>query len=280
VRWLVVARGAERWHTNIDRASGVLALTGYAVQTGELGGDFSFKVSLDDKELLAGLVKPGSGPVTASKTVPLSGLKAGTAELVEFARELNKPGRLYYAMNLRYLTPAKDVEALNRGFAISHEYTTLADPSKPVTTVKTGDTVRVKVTVLTPADRNYVVVEDMLPAGLEPVDTRLKSVDVKLKAQLDAERTAEAKKRAGAASKGLYFAPWYHWYYSPWQHVDVRDDRTVLFADRLGKGVYEYIYYARATTPGDYFVAPSHVEETYFPESFGRSDSGRLVVTD
>jgi hypothetical protein len=277
VRWLVVARGADKWRTNIDRATGVLALTGFAVQTNELGGDYSFKVSLDDRELMAGLVKPGQPPVTESKTVPLSGMKAGTAALVEFARELGKPGRLYYTMNLRYVTPAKDVEALNRGFAISHEYTALGDPAKPVTSVKLGDTVRVKVTVLAPADRKYVVVEDMLPAGLEPVDTRLKSIDPKLKAQLEADRAGAAKKRAGGKGDG-YFAPWFAWYYSPWQHVDVRDDRTVLFAERLAKGVYEYIYYARATTPGDFFVAPAHAEETYFPETFGRSDSGRFVV--
>jgi len=39
------------------------------------------------------------------------------------------------------------------------------------------------------------------------------------------------------------------------------------------------VYYARATTPGDFFVAPAHAEETYFPEVFGRSDSSRFVVT-
>lgn len=280
VRWLVVARGAEQWRTTIDRALGVLALTGYAAQTGELGGNYSFKVSLDGKELMAGLVKPGEAAVSASKTEPLSGMRAGEVALVEFAREMGKPGRLYYTMNLRYVTPAKEVEALNRGFAISHEYTSLEDPSKPVSRVKLGDTVRVKVTVLTPADRNYVVIEDLLPAGLEPVDTRLKVVDPKLKVQLEADRAAAAKRRAGSGGKESYFAPWLSWYYSPWQHVDVRDDRTVLFADRLGKGVYEYIYYARATTPGDFFVAPTRAEETYFPETFGRSDSGRLVVEE
>lgn len=53
----------------------------------------------------------------------------------------------------------------------------------------------------------------------------------------------------------------------------------MLHAERLSKGVYEYVYYARATTPGDFFVAPAHASETYFPEVFGRSDSGRFTVT-
>jgi uncharacterized protein YfaS (alpha-2-macroglobulin family) len=56
------------------------------------------------------------------------------------------------------------------------------------------------------------------------------------------------------------------------------DDRVRLTAESLPKGVYEFIYYARATTPGDFYVAPVHAEESYFPEVFGRSDSGRFTV--
>ena len=141
-------------------------------------------------------------------------------------------------------------------------------------TANEGDTVRVKLTVIAPADRNYVVIEDLLPAGLEAVDTRLKNVDPALKEKLEAERIQASQQKLGG-----YMAPWFRWYYSPWQQADLRDDRAVLQADRLPKGVYEYIYYARATTPGSFFVAPAHAEETYFPEVFGRSDSGTFTVT-
>jgi hypothetical protein len=274
VRWLVVARGADRWHTSIDRALGVLALTTYAVGTGELGGDFSYKVLLDDNEVLAGLVLRSGTPTAAGKELPLSTFTPGKSSLLAFTRDYGKPGRLYYTLDLRYVTPAKEIEALNRGFAISHEYTALDDPAKRVTSVKVGDTVRVKVTIMAPADRNYVVIEDLLPAGLEAVDARLKNVDPALKEKLDAERAQISQRQFG----GGYMAPWFRWYYSPWQQVDLHDDRAVLQADRLPKGVYEYVYYARATTPGSFFVAPAHAEESYFPEVFGRSDSTRFVV--
>ena len=273
VRWLVLGRTAEYWHSSIDRALGILALTGYAAKTGELGGDYSYKLLLDDKDVLAGLVKPGSTPTTAEKTVPISALKPGATSILEFQRDYDRPGRLYYTLNFKYVTPAKEIEALNRGFAISRSYSLLDTPDRPITGAKLGDTVRVTMTVIVNTDHNFVAVEDLLPAGLEAVDARLKNVDPALKLKLAAERLGSLERKAGG-----YLAPWFGWYYSPWQQVDLRDDRAVLYADHLPKGVYEYVYYARATTPGDFFIAPAHAEETYFPEVFGRSDSGRFAV--
>ena len=77
---------------------------------------------------------------------------------------------MYYALNLRYVTPAKDIEALNRGFAVSHRYSLLDDPDRAITSVSLGDVVRVQVTVVAPAERLFVKLEDFLPAGLEPID--------------------------------------------------------------------------------------------------------------
>ena len=243
------------------------------MKTGELGGDFAYRVLLDDRQVLAGLVKPSTTPTTASTKLPLTGVTPGKTSLLAFTRDGTKPGRLYYTLDLRYATPARGVDALNRGFGVSRSYTLLDAPSTPVTGARLGDTVRVTVTVIAPADRNYVVIEDPLPAGLEPVDVRLRTTDPALRAKLNADRTAAAQRQAGG-----YAAPWLRWYYSPWQQVDVRDDRAVLMTDHLARGVYEYVYYARATTTGDFFAAPTHAEETYFPEVFGRTDSARFIV--
>ena len=40
----------------------------------------------------------------------------------------------------------------------------------------------------------------------------------------------------------------------------------------------EYVYYARATTPGEFIVPPAKAEEMYFPETFGRSASDKVVI--
>ncbi|HVA85473.1 MAG TPA: alpha-2-macroglobulin family protein, partial [Candidatus Saccharimonadales bacterium] len=224
VRWLVVARGAQGWTTTIEQAQAILALSDYAAQTGELGGDFDYEVGLDGSSILLGHYAPGQGTRTDTVSLSLAKLRAGTQSLFSFARELATTGRLYYTMNLKYLTPAKDVEALNRGFAVSHQYTLLNDPSKPVSEAKLGDTVRVTVTVVVPADRNYVEVDDLLPAGFEPIDPQLKTTDPAIVAQLQADRVAASK-----LNEGDYYAPWLPWYYDPWDHVDTRDDRVSLY---------------------------------------------------
>src|SRR5205085_9988576 len=70
VRWLVIGRGANGWHSAIARAMGVLALSSYAVSTGELAGDHSYPLQLDANDVLSDLVKPHTPPTSATKLLP------------------------------------------------------------------------------------------------------------------------------------------------------------------------------------------------------------------
>ena len=273
VRWLTLARSADRWKTSVERAEGMASLGAYAELTGETRGVYDYSVLVNTTMVLSGGFDVPAGDYLDAASVALGELPLGAVSRVQFERQADAEGRLYYGLNLRYVTPAKDIEALNRGFAVSHRYSLLDDPDTPITSASSGDVVRVTVTVVAPADRLFAKVEDFLPAGLEPIDPRLNIVSPALREQLEADR-AEALPGAAPA----YFAPWYRWYWSPWDQVDLRDDRLVLLAERLPRGVHEYVYYARATTPGDFFVAPAHAEEAFFPELFGRSDSGRFTV--
>ena len=272
-RWLAYARSVDGWKTEVERAQGMASLGAYAALTGETRGAYDYSVLVNATRVLAGDFDVPAGDYLDAAAVALGELPLGGVSLVQFERELAAAGRLYYGLNLRYVTPAQEVEALNRGFAVSHRYSLLDDPDTPITSAPVGDVVRVTVTVVAPADRLFAKVEDFLPAGLEPIDPQLNIVAPYLREQLEADR-AEALRGADPG----YSAPWYRWYWSPWDQVELRDDRVVLRASRLPRGMHEYVYYARATTPGDFFVAPVHAEESYFPDVFGRSDSSRFSV--
>ena len=272
VRWLVLARSQDRWKTSVEQAQGMASLGAFAELTGENRGVYDYRVLVNTTRVLEGHFDVPAGDYRDAATVALEDLPLGEVSRVQFDREAVE-GRMYYALNLRYLTPAKDIEALNRGFAVSRRYTLLDEPSTPVTSAALGDVVRVTVTVVAPADRLFARVEDFLPAGLEPIDPVLEVVPAWLRVQLQQDQAAAV--RAGAPS---YCAYWFYWCPSPWDEVDLRDDRVTLLATSLPRGVYEYVYFARATAPGDFFVAPVHAEETYFPDVFGRGDSSRFTV--
>jgi hypothetical protein len=273
-RWLALARSADRWKSSVERAQGMASLGAYAALTGETRGAYDYSVLVNTDRVLAGHFDVPARDYVDATSVALGDLPLGEVSRVQFEREAGTTGRMYYGLNLRYVTPAAGIEALNRGFAVSHHYSLLDDPDTAVTSVAVGEVVRVTVTVVAPADRLFVQVEDFLPGGLEPIDPQLNIVSPWLRQQLWEEQ-AEAIR----GSSGGYCAPWYGWCFSPWDQVNLRDDRLVLQASRLPEGVHEYVYYARATAPGDFFVAPVHAEETYLPEVFGRSDSSRFTIT-
>jgi alpha-2-macroglobulin len=73
--------------------------------------------------------------------------------------------------------------------------------------------------------------------------------------------------------------PTWWWWVSTWyQHQNMRDERVEAFTSLLWEGVHDYVYYARATTPGTFVVPPPKAEEMYHPETFGRGASDRVVV--
>jgi uncharacterized protein YfaS (alpha-2-macroglobulin family) len=70
--------------------------------------------------------------------------------------------------------------------------------------------------------------------------------------------------------------------YTPsyFNHLEYRDDKTVLFAEFLPPGVYQVIYKVRATTPGKYHHLPTQAYEMYFPDVSGHSDGGWFTVLE
>src|SRR5690606_10925957 len=239
-RWLVAARNANGWESGVERAQAIAGLGAYATLTGERLGDFDFRVLLDQEEVLAGHLEAGriEEDSNAAADLPLGPITRGEVHRLAFERETGA-GRLYYVLNLRYVTPAAEVEALSRGLSVAHEYTLVDDPSRRITEARLGDLVRVKMTVVADADRKFVSVEDLLPAGLEALDTQLASVPDDVRRALEAERTEAI---GNADDEVRAFAPWYRWYWSPWDESNVRDDRSTLFATDLPRGVHEYVY--------------------------------------
>lgn len=116
--------------------------------------------------------------------------------------------------------------------------------------VVTGD-----VTVTVPVDRDFVVIEVPLPAGLEPIDVTLSTQAALGFSEAEAER-----------------------YGGEWYRRELRDDRVLYFVDRLPRGAHRFRYLARATTTGVFVTPPARASEMYSPENFGRAPASTVWV--
>ncbi len=179
------------------------------------------------------------------------------------------PGQMYYSAFLRSYLPVAEVDALDRGMTVNRHYR-LADCGQPkdetcppITTARVGDVVEVVVDITAPSTMHYLIVEDPRPAGLEPIDTSLRTTSAALEGPQMETTDVE---RPG-------------WWWAP-TAVDLRDDKTALFATDLAPGSYRFTYQALATLPGEYLTLPPTGYQMYFPEVWGRGAGSTFTVTD
>jgi uncharacterized protein YfaS (alpha-2-macroglobulin family) len=148
-----------------------------------------------------------------------------------------------------------------------------------VTSIAEGELVRVRVRVSVPAERQFVIVDDPLPAGLEAIDLSLRTAGG-LPGPGGADSSGREPNTDGSnAAPQWSFGSWDGGWWSPFDHKEIRDDRVVFVATRLWKGTYTPTSGARATTPGSFVRPPAHAEEMYNPAVYGESDGGLFTVT-
>ncbi|MGC9521770.1 MAG: Ig-like domain-containing protein [Anaerolineae bacterium] len=275
VRWLMVARQTGIWETTQETAWALIALTDWMVETGELDANYEFALYLNELEQARSVVTPERVREGVETVIPIADLRPNESNALTIART-DGPGRLYYTAHLQVYLPVEAIETEDRGFTVQRRYT-LADcvaesgsggstnrDCPEVNEIRLGDVVRVDLTLITPHDRYYVIVEDPLPAGGEAIDTGLATTSL---LAMDPRLQREESR--------YWWWWWWHWY----SRSELRDEKVVLFADYLPAGTYEYSYTFRATLPGDYRVIPTTVSEFYFPEVFGRSEGRLLTIT-
>ena len=284
VRWLMSARKADRWDTTQENAWAIIALTDWMAATGELEGDYDWQVELNGTTLGQGSVTPQNVQQVTSLSADVKQLLLGQTNGLVLQRTAGGgqtgDGQMYYTAHLKTYAPVAEIGPLNRGFAVSREYR-LADcgnagqggatrgnePECPaITSAKVGDVIQVKVSLVVPYSSYYVIVEDPLPAGTEALDTSLRTTS-------QAVEGPQMEKESRPGESG------YGWWWTP-THVELRDEKTVMFATSLEPGTYEFTYSIRASLPGTFLTLPVTASQMYFPEVWGRGAGSTFEVTE
>jgi len=162
--------------------------------------------------------------------------------------------------------PIEKIPPRDEGFSITREFYALEDKKNEdaLTQAKVGDVLRGHIKIFVPKYRNFVSVEDFIPAGVELINFDLATADRSLIAEEE--------------GNNRYYYDWRLRYenerkFNP-DMKEYRNDRLFLFKENLPEGEYEFDYYVRVLVPGKFHHLPAVVSEMYFPENFART-SGR-----
>ncbi|MGD0654353.1 MAG: MG2 domain-containing protein [Thermoguttaceae bacterium] len=205
---------------------------------------FDNKFTSEGQELSAGqhlveLKKKGTGPLYYNGY-------ATNFTLEEFITKAGleiKVNRKYYKL----IKADKTIKAAgSRGQAVDEKVEKYEREELPSGAyVKSGDLVEIELEIDSKNDYEYLIFEDMKPAGFEPVD----------------QRSGYTGNALGA-------------------YVEFRDNRVVFFARSLARGKHGVSYRMRAEIPGKFSALPTRASAMYAPELKGNSDELKIGVMD
>jgi uncharacterized protein YfaS (alpha-2-macroglobulin family) len=267
-------RNRDHWENTQENMFCMNALVDYSRGYEKATPDMRLRILFDAQEMgRAGFTDFRDDPVTFQK--PIGSGDPGRTATIHLERV--GQGRLYYSTRLSYAPRTLKADPVNAGIEIHREYSLqrsgkweiLQSPMQ----LKRGDLVRVDLFMSLPAAKNFVVVDDPVPGGLEPVNRDLATAST-----VDAEK---GKYEAAEGSWWFRYSDWSSYGISRWSfyHQELRHNAARFYSEYLPAGNYHLFYTAQAIAPGDFAVLPVHAEEMYNPDVFGLGMPGMLKVS-
>ncbi len=259
---------ASYWNSTRDTALAVEAMADYIKASGEDKPDMTVEVWLDGAKQKEVKITAADLFTFDNKFV-LEGAAVTSGSHVVQLRRTGK-GPLYYNAYLTNFTLEDPIAAAGLEVKVQRQFYRLkpVDKSVPVagghgqavdqkvekyerekladlSTLKSGDLVEIELEIESKNDYEYLLFEDMKPAGFEPVEVR-----------------------SGYSNNGLG------------AYMELRDNRVSFFVRWLARGKHSVSYRMRAEIPGQFSALPATASAMYAPELKGNSNEFKLRVSD
>ncbi len=254
---LLAGRRAGSWRSTQETAWALLALDALRAAHPTASARFDARVFLGQGQLGEASFPGPLAPRTATLTVPTARLRAAGEAPLTFA--VVGKGELTYEARVTFARRELPTAPVDAGFFVQRSLRALAGAgeapasgaeARAGATLTAGDLVLGEIEIVNAAPRDFVVIEDPLPGGLEAVDLDLGLGGAWLR-RVDPGRFTRR---------------------------ELGDGRVTYFIDHLPAGVTRLRYLARATTIGRFVRPPLHVEEMYAPEVFGQTAADVVTV--
>ncbi|HEY8413018.1 MAG TPA: hypothetical protein VIK76_16500, partial [Pyrinomonadaceae bacterium] len=254
--WLIKNRRGSQWSNTRDTAIVVLTLNDFLRVSGEVQPVVGY-------ELLVNGTPVTSKQITADDALSAPSKFAISRELIRDGQNeitivrKNGSGPLYFSAQAEFFSLEEPLKPAGNEIFVRRQYFKLVNhptllkgivserlPLNDGETVKSGDRVEVVLTVEAKNNYEYLLFEDLKPAGLEAVQVR------------SGESLFLRELKAGGGFTGR----------QRWVYQELRDRKVALFIDRLPEGVWQLSYEMRAESPGAFHALPVLGHAMYVPE--------------
>jgi uncharacterized protein YfaS (alpha-2-macroglobulin family)/uncharacterized protein len=276
VRSITQSRGnRDHWENTQENLYCLNALIDYSAIYESEAPNMSISVNFDGEKIgEAEFSSKAESQVAVTRS--LTEEDPGRQAKIEMEKE--GTGRFYYSARIAYDLKDENAARINSGIEIRREYsverngqfTLLNSPME----IQRGELVKVDLFVTVPTARHFVVVDDKVPGGLEPVNT-----DLAIASTVDADK---AKFKAAEGSWFYTFSDWSYFgrYFWSFYHKELKHDAVRFYADYLPAGNYRLSYTAQAIAEGVFSVPAAYVEEMYDPDVYGKGLPATLKVAE
>ena len=306
MNWLIKNRRGANWSNTRDTAIVVLAMNDYLKTSGELKGGMEYELQVNGKTITTQKVKDVLRAPSRFE-IDLARIKDGvnTIRLIRKGGE----GPLYFAANATFFGLEEPITAAGNEIFVRRQYYKLVGrptllkgyiydkvPLNDGETVASGERIETVLTIEAKNHYEYLVFEDMKPAGLEAVQIKsgeslyaqeLKQSAVKRalgeSTNLDRLSKKSLRGRRRVKSAIIPTPPTPNSDYTGRNrgvYQELRDRKVALFIDKLPQGVWQIRYTLRAEVPGRFHALPVLGHAMYIPEIRANGAEIRIQVSD
>jgi hypothetical protein len=268
--WLVKNRRGAQWSNTRDTAIVVLTLNDYLRVSGEVQPVMGYQLVVNGTTVATKQITAEDALSAPSKFAISRELLRDGANEISIVRNSGS-GPIYFAAAAEFFSLEEPLKPAGNEIFVKRQYFKLVNhatllkgivaervPLNDGETVKSGDRIEVVLTVEAKNNYEYLLFEDLKPAGLEAVQVRSgESLFVK-----------ELKSGGGFTGR------------QRWVYQELRDRKVALFIDKLPEGIWQLSYEMRAEVPGQFHALPVLGHAMYVPEIRTNGAETRLRITD
>ncbi|HEX8138116.1 MAG TPA: MG2 domain-containing protein [Pyrinomonadaceae bacterium] len=310
--WLIKNRRGAQWSNTRDTSITVLALNDYLRRSGEAKPDLEYELVVNGQTVTSKrLTAADALSAPSSFTIPRTLVRDGANDIL--IRRKGGTSPLYFAAQARFFSLEEPIKAAGNEIFVRREYFKLVGrptllkgyvydrvPLRNGEEVASGERIEVVVTIEAKNNYEYLLFEDLKPAGLEAVAVRsgeslsareLKTGAVERKfsgdrshalpprtlsddADDESEDVTEDATADVTGASGSYTGR------ASYVYQELRDRKVALFVNSLAQGVWEIRYSLRAEAPGSFHALPMLGHAMYVPEIRCNDAEIKLRVTE